>query len=216
MPLQSGRSYSSPTFNSSDSDSVTAELAHNPDTTLPLLSDSFHTDIHSIMPQSNTDDNKSPNLPSSPTMLPSLLSFIKNPSKYTSSVPRLKSDGSNFYNWTQALDGVFMYIFNKSAFTDTLDNFNTSAEVMGALCFFLQQTISPNLVDMIQMIFLPCDAFLILRDNFKSSSCLEQLDIITELSVQPIYFLRYLLYSSVFEELAYLCQMKFKACSYKH
>ncbi|MBW0570080.1 hypothetical protein O181_109795 [Austropuccinia psidii MF-1] len=159
MPLRSGKSYSLPKSESSDNSLIIAEQLQNPDTTLPISSDSFHTDIHSLMHKSNTDENKSPNLSLSPTMLPSLLSFIKNPSKFTSSVPCLKSNGSNFYDWTKALDGMFMYIFNKSAFTDTPDNFNTSPEFMGALCFFLQQTLSPTLVDMIQTVFSPRDVF---------------------------------------------------------
>ncbi|MBW0486654.1 hypothetical protein O181_026369 [Austropuccinia psidii MF-1] len=108
MPLHSGKSYLSPKSESSNNNSIIAELLQNPDTTLLISSDSFHTDINSLMPQSNPDENKSPILPSSPTMLPSLLSFVKNPSKFTSSIPRLKSDGSNFYDWTKALDGIFM------------------------------------------------------------------------------------------------------------
>ncbi|MBW0510581.1 hypothetical protein O181_050296 [Austropuccinia psidii MF-1] len=160
MPLHSGKSYSSAKSESSKSNSLITELLHNPDTTLPISSDSFHTDIHSLMPQSIPDENKSPILPSSPTMFLSLLSFIKNASKFTSSVPQLKPDGSNFYYWTKALDDIFMYISNKTAFTDTPDSFNTSAEAMGALCFFLQQTLSPNLADMIQTVFSAHNVFL--------------------------------------------------------
>ncbi|MBW0471336.1 hypothetical protein O181_011051 [Austropuccinia psidii MF-1] len=179
MPLRSGKSYSK--NSDSSSDIIETELLPDCDITIPSSSDSHYFNLNSPMEQINHTDNKQ-NVPtSSISVSPALHAFIKNPSKFTTSVPRLKLDGSNFYDWSQAIDSVLMYIFHKVAFTDNLDSFDAPVDVMGALCFFLQHTISPNLIEMIQQTLCPKEAFQILKNNFMKSSRLVQLDLISEL-----------------------------------
>ncbi|MBW0575862.1 hypothetical protein O181_115577 [Austropuccinia psidii MF-1] len=112
---------------------------------------------------------------------PAFLSFLKNPSKFVSNVPKLKPDGSNFTDWNKGLDNVFMYIFNKVLFTDDPDNFELVHQAKGALRFFIQQTIAPELSEMIQSEPSPKLAYIELQNNFKKSARLMQLEIVIEL-----------------------------------
>ncbi|MBW0537396.1 hypothetical protein O181_077111 [Austropuccinia psidii MF-1] len=159
MPLRSGKSYSTTKSDSSDSDLVASVLLPDPDITVQSSSATHYFDLDSHMEQSNLSENKQNTIMTSSAVSPALHAFIKNPSKYTSSVPCLKSDGSNFYDWSQAIDGVLMYIFHRMSFTDTIDTFDAPVEVMGTLRFFIQPTISPNLTEIIQQTFSPKDAY---------------------------------------------------------
>ncbi|MBW0539096.1 hypothetical protein O181_078811 [Austropuccinia psidii MF-1] len=109
---------------------------------------------------------------------PAFSSFLKNPSKFVSNVPKLKLDGYNFTNWSKGLDNVFMYIFNKILFTDDPNNFKIFPQDKGALRFFIQQTISPDLSEMIQNEVSPKRAFIEIQNNFRKSTRLTQLDLV--------------------------------------
>ncbi|MBW0520390.1 hypothetical protein O181_060105 [Austropuccinia psidii MF-1] len=110
-----------------------------------------------------------------------LSSFIKNPLKFVSSVPRLKPDGSNVDDWSKGLDIVFMYLFNKASFTEDPNNFEVNDEIKGALRFFIQQTISVELSEMIQQEVSPRLAFTCLKSHFLKGARSTQLELLTEL-----------------------------------
>ncbi|MBW0560377.1 hypothetical protein O181_100092 [Austropuccinia psidii MF-1] len=164
MPLRSGKYYSS------ESDIIATELIPDPDTTICSSSDSNYFELHSFVEQSSPVDNKYTTPTMSTSISPALNAFMKNPSKYATAVPCSKSNGSNFYDWCQAIDGVLMYIFNKMKLTKNFNTLEAPLEFMGVLHFFLQQTLSPNQIEMIQHTFSPKDAYHVLRDSFMKSS----------------------------------------------
>ncbi|MBW0474313.1 hypothetical protein O181_014028 [Austropuccinia psidii MF-1] len=112
---------------------------------------------------------------------PASLAFLRNPSKFFSNVPNLKPNGCTFSYWSKGLDNLFIYIFNKIPFTDNPNNFESVPLAKGALCFFIQQTISSDLSKMIQNEASPKQDFIEIKKNFKKSTRLMQLDIVIEL-----------------------------------
>ncbi|MBW0523649.1 hypothetical protein O181_063364 [Austropuccinia psidii MF-1] len=174
MPLRSGKFFSFNDSESSDSDSVVEQLvptSRSDIQPIPLTSVSaLPMDSKLVQEQSCPADFDMAS--------PAFSSFLKNPSKFVSNVPKLRSDGSNFADWTKGLDNIFMYIFNKILFTDDPNNFDLFPQAKGALRFFLQQTIASDLSEMIQNEASPKLAFVELQQNFKKSTRLMQLDLV--------------------------------------
>ncbi|MBW0478982.1 hypothetical protein O181_018697 [Austropuccinia psidii MF-1] len=174
MPLRSGRF-----FLSNESDSIEEQILplsnppvqSAPSTTVPIDTMASTTPIKKDQPNIFGFD------PSSPAFK----SFLTNPSKFISHVPKLKPDGSNFAEWSKALDNIFMYIFNVVLFTNDPDNFESVPQARGALRFFIQQTIASELSEMIQNEFSPKLTFIELQNNFENSTRLMQLDIVNDL-----------------------------------
>ncbi|MBW0537391.1 hypothetical protein O181_077106 [Austropuccinia psidii MF-1] len=175
MPLCSGRFFLSNESDSSDSDSIEEQILplsnppvqSAPSTTVPIDTMVSTTPIKKDQPDIFGFD------PSSPAFM----SFLKNPLKFISHVPKLKSDGSNFAEWIKALANIF----NVMLFTNDPDNFESVPQARGALRFFIQQTIASELSEMIQNEVSPKLAFIELQDNFKKSTRLMQLDIVNDL-----------------------------------
>ncbi|MBW0580914.1 hypothetical protein O181_120629 [Austropuccinia psidii MF-1] len=176
MPLRSGRFFSRDDPDSSDSDSVEEQLVprsrtDNESIPFPHIS-TLRMESKSVQEQPCTSDLDMTS--------PAFSLFLKNPSKFVASVPKLRSDGNNFADWSKGLANVFMYIFNKILFTDDPNNFVSVPQAKGALRFFLQQTIASELSEMIQNEASPKLAFLELQQNFKQSTRLTQLDLVIE------------------------------------
>ncbi|MBW0538178.1 hypothetical protein O181_077893 [Austropuccinia psidii MF-1] len=179
MLLQSGRF-----FSSNDSDSDSSDSNSIEEQLVPSSSVDNHPIVPVLIPREQTDPKVVQEQSTSfdfDLSSPAFSSFLKNPSKFVSNVPKLKSDGSNFTHWSKGLDTVFMYIFNKVLFTDDPNNFEIFPQAKGALRFFIQQTISPDLSEMIQNEVSPKRAFIEIQNNFKKSTRLTQLDLVIEL-----------------------------------
>ncbi|MBW0503458.1 hypothetical protein O181_043173 [Austropuccinia psidii MF-1] len=140
MPLRSGRFFSINDSDSSDSDSIEDQLLPTqqslPNPSIPITT---MTSTSNPLPKEECSNF------TFDTTAPAFLSFLKNPSKFISHVPKLKSDGTNFAEWSKGLDNIFLYIFNTILFTDDPDNFDSVPQAKGALRFFIQQTIASDL-----------------------------------------------------------------------
>ncbi|MBW0477686.1 hypothetical protein O181_017401 [Austropuccinia psidii MF-1] len=179
MPLRSGRFFPSNNPYSSDSDYIEEQLLllSNP----PIQSVSNPTIPIDTMVSVAPIKKYQSNIPVLDASSTAFMSFLKNTSKMFSHIPKLKSDGSNFTNWSKALDNIFMYIFNVVLFTNDPDNFKLVPQARGALCFFIQQTIASELLEMNQNEVSPKLAYIELQSNLRKSTRLMQLDIVVEL-----------------------------------
>ncbi|MBW0550224.1 hypothetical protein O181_089939 [Austropuccinia psidii MF-1] len=137
MPLRSGKFHNTPAHNISQEtnkrSSCSTTIAPKPYTT---------------MAQANPIENKE----AIPTLdMDGLETFLSNPMKFATNIPELKADGSSFADWEKALNAIFLYIFDIPRFTQDLSNFDTLGQATKAICFLIQQSVSKDLIEMIDM-----------------------------------------------------------------
>ncbi|MBW0498035.1 hypothetical protein O181_037750 [Austropuccinia psidii MF-1] len=154
MPPQSEKffsSHNSDTSDTSNSDSEIGDFIPNP-SNIQYVSNPLslmETQLPPVQEQAGSSNLD--------TTSPAFSAFSKTPSKFVSNVPKIDSDGSNFADWSKGLDNI---IFNEVLFTNDPNNFESIPIAKGALCFFIQQTIFSDILEMIQNEASPKQAFM--------------------------------------------------------
>ncbi|MBW0469398.1 hypothetical protein O181_009113 [Austropuccinia psidii MF-1] len=110
-----------------------------------------------------------------------LKTFLNNPIKFATDILQLKTDGSNFSNWEKALNAIFLYIFDIPRLTQDRSNFDTLGRGTNVLHFLIQQSVSNDLIEMIDTEINPKILFQKLCDNFKQNSRTIQFELMMEL-----------------------------------